>query len=112
MSVQTVLIDFSLDAARVADERAQRDVLQLVKVGLDKYFGQLKFVCDVPTADGRLSIFSDRELTVITVRVFVVGLLTVNIEYYKRDDEAPAFTFDVSDLHLWGWDERCGRGCC
>lgn len=96
MSVQTVLIDFSIDAARVADKQAQKDLLKLVKVGLDKYFTQLKFVCDVQTDDGSLSMFSDRNLTVISVRFFTVGLLTVNIEYYKRDDEAPAFTFDVS----------------
>lgn len=96
MSVQTVLIDFSIDAARLADEIARKDVMKLVKAALDKYFTQLKFVCDVQTDDGCLSIFSDRNLTFINVRCFNEGLVTVNIEYFKRDLDAPVFTFDVS----------------
>lgn len=96
MSVQTVLVDFAIDAGRLVDELSRRDVLRVVKECLDKFFTELKFVNDVQTADGCLSMFSDRERTLITVRCFVAGLVTINIEYYKRDDEAAAFTFDVS----------------
>lgn len=96
MSVQTVLLDFSIDAARLADETARKDVTKAVKAALDKHFTQLKFVYDVQTDDGCLSLFSDRNLTFVNVRLFNVGLVTINIEYYKRDQDAPAFTFDVS----------------
>lgn len=113
MSVQTVLIDFSIDAVRLADEIARKDLMKLVKAALDKFFTQLKFVCDVQTDDGCLSLFSDRNLTVIQVRIFNAGLVTINIEYYKREQDAPAFTFDVSMMLVfvvWRRRRRAFRG--
>lgn len=96
MSIQTILLDFSVDPTRLADELSQKDLVKLIKVGLDQYFANLKSVYDVLTDDGYLCMFSEKNLIFITVRLFNKGIITINVEYYKADHEVQYFSFDVS----------------
>lgn len=96
MSVQTVLLDFTVDPIRIADEIACKDLFKVVKVGLEKYFPDLKFMYDVITADGYLCVLSENNRTFVNVRFFQHGIITVNIEYFKEAGEPQQFSFDVS----------------
>lgn len=96
MSVQTVLLDFTIDPLRIADELTRKDLMRLIRTGLEKYFVQLKFVFDVQTDDGYLCVFSDQNVTFINVRLFSHGLITLNVEYFKAEYAAARFSFDVS----------------
>lgn len=96
MSVQTILLDFSIDPHRIADELSRKDLLRHIRTALEKYFAQLKFVFDVQTDDGYLCVFSDQNVTFINVRFFNHGLITLNVEFFKGEFEAARFSFDVS----------------
>lgn len=94
MSVQTVLLDFSVDPVRIADEIGSKDLLKLMKSGLSKYFENLKFVYDLKTEDGYLCFFTDNKIF-IQIRFFNHGIITVNIEYFKSDNENQIMSFEV-----------------
>lgn len=96
MSVQTVLLDFSIDPVRIVDEIASKDLLKFIKQGLNKYFENLKFVYDLKTEDGYLCLFTDKNLVFIQIRFFNHGIITINIEYYKGETENQIMSFEVS----------------
>lgn len=96
MSVQTVLLDFSIDPVRVQDEIASKDLLKFIKQGLTKYFENLKFVYDLKTEDGYLCLFTDKNLVFIQIRFFNHGIITINIEYFKGETENQIMSFEVS----------------
>lgn len=98
MSVQTVLLDFTIDPHRIGDEIGRKDLLKIVKLGLEKYFPNLKFTYDVLTDDGYLVLLSDKNLTFINIRFFNHGIITINIEYFKGEQEQQQFSFDVSSV--------------
>lgn len=96
MSVQTVLLDFSIDPGRITDECSRKDLLKLVTGCLEQDFPDIKIVHDILTADGYLCTLSDRNLIFFTIRCFNHGIITVNIEYYKAEHEPQRLSFDVS----------------
>lgn len=96
MSVQTVLLDFSIDPVRIGDEVASKDLLKFIKQGLKKYFENLKFVYDLKTEDGYLCLFTDKNLVFIQIRFFNHGIITINIEYFKGENENQIMSFEVS----------------
>lgn len=96
MSVQTVLLDFSIDPVRIGDEVASKDLLKFIKQGLKKYFENLKFVYDLKTEDGYLCLFTDKNLVFIQIRFFNHGIITINIEYFKGETENQIMSFEVS----------------
>lgn len=96
MSVQTVLLDFSIDPVRIVDEIASKDLLKFIEQGLNKYFENLKFVYDLKTEDGYLCLFTDKNLVFIQIRFFNHGIITINIEYYKGETENQIMSFEVS----------------
>lgn len=96
MSVQTVLLDFSIDPVRITDEIASKDLVKLIKQGLDKYFENLKFVYDLKTDDGYLCLYTNKNLVLIQIRFFNHGIITINIEYFKGENERQVLSFEVS----------------
>lgn len=103
MSVQTVLLDFTIDPHRIGDEIGRKDLLKIIKVALEKYFANLKFTYDVLTDDGYLVLLSDKNLTFINIRFFNHGIITINIEYFKAEHEQQHFSFDVSTPSVNAW---------
>ena len=95
MSAQTVLLDFSIDPSRICDEVARKDLVKIINQGLVSFFPNIKFVYDFQMNDGLVSVFSENNLIFINVRLFVHGIITINIEYYKDDHQLQYFSFDV-----------------
>lgn len=96
MSVNTVLLDFSIEPSTISDEIKQKDLLKMIIEILEKYFPQnLKIIWETTTSDGYLFIFNERDGVILTLRFFNVGLITINIEYYKIDQESPIISFEV-----------------
>lgn len=98
MSVQTVLLDFTIDPNRISDEITRKDLLKLIKDSLEKYFANLNFVYEVQTGDGYLCVLSEKNSTFVNIRFFNHGIITINIEYFKAEHEPQRLTFDVSIL--------------
>lgn len=98
MAANTVLLDFSIEPDRVIDELSRKDVMKVIKENLEKYFGNLKIIYDLSVVDGGyLMILSDNTGVVMNVRFFNEGLITINIEYYKKEADPQRISFEVSD---------------
>ncbi|XP_045446054.1 spermine synthase [Melitaea cinxia] len=98
MSVQTVLLDFSIDPARLGDESGQKTVFSLLETVLKDYVPGLILVADIKIDGGSLKLLTGKRGTSVTVRLFDRGLVTVNIEYYKEDNEEPLISFKSAKL--------------
>lgn len=96
MSVNTVLLDFSIEPNQIADDLSRKDVLKKIRDHLSKYFPQLSFIYDMITDDGYLCILKEAAGVIITIRFFHQGLITINVEYYRAENEPSKLSFDVS----------------
>lgn len=94
MSANSVLLDFSLDPTRINDEVSRKDIVKLCKEHLEKYISGLKITYDMLTDDGYLCILNAPGAIITTIRFFNQGLITINIEYYRAESEAPKITFE------------------
>lgn len=94
MSANSVLLDFSLDPTRINDEVSRKDIVKLCKEHLEKYIPGLKITYDMLTEDGYLCILNAPGAIITTIRFFNQGLITVNIEYYRAECEAPKISFE------------------
>lgn len=94
MSANSVLLDFSLDPARIGDEVSRKDFVKLIKEHLEKYLPGLKISYDMLTEDGYLCILNAPDAVITTIRFFKQGLITINIEYYRAESEAPKISFE------------------
>lgn len=94
MSANSVLLDFSLDPTRINDEVSRKDIVKLCKEHLEKYFPGLKITYDMLTDDGYLCILNAPGAVITTIRFFNQGLITINIEYYRAECEAPKISFE------------------
>lgn len=94
MSANSVLLDFSLDPTRINDEVSRKDIVKLCKEHLEKYISGLKIVYDMLTEDGYLCILNAPGAVITTIRFFNQGLITINIDYYRGECEAPKISFE------------------
>lgn len=102
MSANSVLLDFSLDPTRINDEVSRKDIVKLCKEHLEKFISGLKITYDMLTDDGYLCILNAPGAIITTIRFFNQGLITINIEYYRAESEAPKITFEVRRPFLLG----------
>uniref|UniRef100_A0A182WAJ1 PABS domain-containing protein n=1 Tax=Anopheles minimus TaxID=112268 RepID=A0A182WAJ1_9DIPT len=95
MSANSILLDFSLDPARIIDEVSRKDIVRVCKDGLEKYLAGLKISYDMLTADGYLCILNETGTgTIVTIRFFEQGLITINVEYYRKDGDEAKISFE------------------
>lgn len=95
MSVQTMLLDFSIDPARVGDESGQKAVFGQIETVLKDYISNLILAADIKIDGGSLKLMTGKRGATVSVRLFDRGLITVNIEYYKEENEEPMINFKV-----------------
>ncbi|CAK1604564.1 unnamed protein product [Parnassius mnemosyne] len=93
MSVQTLLLDFSVDPARLGDESGQKAVFGQLETVLKDYIPNLILAADIKVDGGSLKVLTGKKDTTVSVRLFDRGLVTINIEYYKEDNEEPLISF-------------------
>ncbi|KAI8429257.1 hypothetical protein MSG28_007770 [Choristoneura fumiferana] len=93
MSVQTLLLDFSIDPARLGDESGQKAVFSQLETVLKDYVPNLILAAEVAVDGGSLKLLTGKKGTTVSVRLFDRGLVTVNIEYYKEESEEPLISF-------------------
>ncbi|XP_064071177.1 spermine synthase isoform X1 [Vanessa tameamea] len=98
MSVQTILLDFSMDPARLGDESGQKAVFSQLETVLKDYVPNLILAADIKIDGGSLKLLTGKKGTTVSVRLFDRGLVTVNIEYYKEDNVEPLISFKCSKL--------------
>lgn len=99
MSVQTVLLDFSIEPSRISDDTARKNVTKQLTSTLEKYFPEMQLIFETTVDDGYLSIYSEKNLVLLNVRLFDQGIITINIEYFKSDCDNQRLSFDVSNIY-------------
>lgn len=98
MSAQSILFDFSIDPTRINGAAECKIIVNSIIQCLQKYFKTPKLLFDSICDDGFLSIYKD-EKTIMSIRIFHQGLITLNIEYYKNDNEQQTLNFEVCNFH-------------
>lgn len=91
--MQTLLLDFSIDPARLGDEIGQKTVFGQLETVLKEYVPNLILAADIKLEGGSLKLLTGKKGTTASVRLFDRGLVTVNIEYYKEENEEPLISF-------------------
>lgn len=100
MAANSVLLDFSIEPARITDELSRKEIVKTFKENVEKYFGNLKIVYDMLVDDGYLVLLSDNTGVVLSLRFFNEGLITLNIEYFKKENDPQKISFEVRKLNF------------
>ncbi|XP_004924801.2 spermine synthase [Bombyx mori] len=87
MSVHNILLDFSIEAARLEDENGQKDIFGQLETLLKEYIPNLILATDIKLEDGSLKLLTGNKGTTVSVRMFDRGFITLNIEFYKGGNE-------------------------
>ncbi|CRL06661.1 CLUMA_CG019578, isoform A [Clunio marinus] len=94
MAANSVLLDFSIEPARIIDELSRKDIVKVIKENIEKYFGNLKMIYDMLVNDGYLCILSDNTGVIFSLRFYNEGLITLNIEYFKKENQPQKISFE------------------
>lgn len=90
MVVHTILLDFSVDNL---EKDNIKDKFENV---LSLYFSELFCLYDSRLNDGgQIVLYTNSTGVLVTFRIFSNGLLTLNIEYMKEEEDEPLFNFQV-----------------
>lgn len=101
MSVQTLLLDFSIDPARLGDEIGQKTVFDQLENVLKEYVPNLIIAAEIKVEGGSLKVLTGKKGSTVSIRLFDRGLVTVNIEYYKEENEEPLINFKVRRIAIY-----------
>ncbi|KAH8316732.1 spermine synthase [Drosophila bipectinata] len=95
MAAQTILFDFTLDKDKTSDEKQRQDVAKILRNELEHIFPQLELAYCMESPDnGYFAVLHENKATVITVRIFQHGLLTLNVEYFLPEGKEPVLSFE------------------
>lgn len=100
MVAHTVLLDFTVSANVIADLDERSSLKTTIANVLGDHFNGLKTLTELNIDGSLVILYTGPRGSLITVRGYPEGLITVNVEYYKRDDEEALLTFEVLFLSL------------
>lgn len=95
MAVNTLLLDFSVDPAQVQNDNQTSVLLTKVENILRDYLSNLKLINNFNLDGSTVKVFTSDLGTVTTLRIYNHGLITINIEYFKGDNQEPVISFEV-----------------
>ena len=95
MVAHTVLLDFTVSSSQIMDVEKRTNLKSNITNVLKEHFNGLKHLTESNVDGSLLILFTGPKGSIITVRGYSEGLVTVNIEYYKQDDEEALLNFEV-----------------
>lgn len=95
MVAHTVLLDFTVSPNVIADIDKRSNLKLTIANVLNDNFNGLKPFTEANIEGSFIVLYTGPRGSLITVRGYPEGLVTVNIEYYKRDEEEALLTFEV-----------------
>ncbi|XP_046752505.1 spermine synthase [Diprion similis] len=96
MEVHTVLLDFTVSSNVISDVEKRSNLKTTISNVLGEHIGSLKPLTEMNIDEGLLLLYTGVRGTLITVRAYPKGLVTVNIEYYKGDNEEALLNFETA----------------
>ncbi|XP_014467621.1 PREDICTED: spermine synthase isoform X2 [Dinoponera quadriceps] len=94
MVAHTVLLDFTVSGSMIADVEKRSNLKSAISNVLAEHFTGLKPLTESSIDGSLLVLYTGPRGSLITVRGYTEGLITLNIEYYKQDDEEALLTFE------------------
>lgn len=95
MVAHTVLLDFTVSSSVIADMEKRSGLKSAIANVLAEHFTGLKPLTESNIDGSLLVLYTGPRGSLITVRGYTEGLITLNIEYYKQDDQEALLTFEV-----------------
>lgn len=100
MVAHTVLLDFTVSSSVIADMEKRTGLKSAIANVLAEHFTGLKPLTESNIDGSLLVLYTGPRGSLITVRGYTEGLITLNIEYYKQDDQEALLTFEVCTHEL------------
>ncbi|XP_048260443.1 spermine synthase isoform X2 [Bombus terrestris] len=94
MVAHTVLLDFTVPSNVIVDVEKRSNLKIAIANVLQEHFASLKPLTESSIDGSFLVLYTGPKGSLITVRGYTEGLITVNIEYYKRDEEEALLDFE------------------
>ncbi|XP_020289613.1 spermine synthase isoform X2 [Pseudomyrmex gracilis] len=94
MVAHTVLLDFTVSSNMIADMEQRSGLKSAIANVLSEHFVGLKPLTESNIDGSLLVLYTGPRGSLITVRGYTEGLITLNIEYYKQDDQEALLTFE------------------
>ncbi|RZB39879.1 spermine synthase [Asbolus verrucosus] len=110
MSVNTILMDFSVDPSAVKNESQVSTACSSVENVLREHLPNLKTLTTIPSETDLLKLYSSDGGVSATLRVFNTGLITLNIEYLKAESQEPLLSFERCKVLKQDISEHVGAG--
>lgn len=98
MVAHTVLLDFTVSSNVIVDVEKRSNLKLAIANVLGKHFNGLKPLTESNIDGSLLILYTGPKGSLITVRGYTEGLITLNIEYYKRDDEEALLDYEVKSF--------------
>lgn len=95
MAVNTILLDFAVDKDTVADRHKRELALMNIESALNEFVRNTVKKNFMEMPGGFLQVLTADRGVFITVRGFVQGLISINVEYFKEESEPPLFNYEV-----------------
>lgn len=95
MVAHTVLLDFTVSSNVISDVEKRSNLKSTLANVLGEHIGSLKPLTETNLDGGLVLLYTAVRGSLITVRAYAKGLVTVNIEYYKADNEEALLNFEV-----------------
>lgn len=96
MVVHTVLLDFTVPSNVIADVEKRSNLKLTVANVLREHFDGVTPLTESDIGGSLLVLYTGPRGSLITLRGYTEGLITLNIEYYKRDDEEALLNFELA----------------
>ncbi|KAK7864487.1 hypothetical protein R5R35_003106 [Gryllus longicercus] len=94
MAINTILLDFTVNPTSISDVEERQQLQSDIESIVVEYIPSLKFKQTIDTDGGFLSLYSGEREVLLSLRGFVRGFVSINIEYYKEDKEKPLLAFE------------------
>ncbi|XP_076391646.1 spermine synthase isoform X2 [Megachile rotundata] len=94
MVAHTVLLDFTVPPNVIVDVEKRSSLKLAIANVLGEHFNGLKPLTESSIDGSLLILYTGPRGSLITIRGYTEGLITLNIEYYKRDDEEALLDFE------------------
>ncbi|KAG7202368.1 hypothetical protein KM043_018694 [Ampulex compressa] len=94
MVVHTVLLDFTVPTTVITDLEKCSHLKTAIGNVLNEHFVGVKPLTEWNVDGSLLILYTGPRGSLITVRGYTEGLVTLNIEYYKQDDEEALLSFE------------------
>ncbi|XP_076246193.1 spermine synthase isoform X2 [Calliopsis andreniformis] len=94
MVAHTVLLDFTVPSNVLTDVEKRSDLKLAITNVLREHLDGVKTLTESNIDGSMVVLYSGPKGSLITLRGYTEGLVTLNIEYYKRDDEEAFLNFE------------------